>query len=322
MAENSKISAFAKYAWFVLIYNLVVIIWGVFLRASHSGDGCGQHWLTCQGEVVPSAPELKTVIEFSHRITTSLAGIFIVALVVWSVWAWYKTRADSDGRIMKSAIWSFVFVLSEGLIGAGLVLTGNTADNWTPSRPFWAIGHLINTFMLLAALTLTAWFASSGKSIRFNIDRKILLLLAVGVLGIFIVGSSGSLAALSNMLFPSTSLVEGVANDFAGTSPMLVRLRISHPIVSIGVGMFLIFFAGWLKRLSDDNRDVTKWGNILSLLVLVQLVSGGATLLLHAPIVMQLVHLFLADAVWISFILMATAFLSAKNDKAFLSPAE
>ncbi|MEP7037841.1 MAG: COX15/CtaA family protein, partial [Acidobacteriota bacterium] len=69
MAAELKISKFAKYAWFVLAYNILVIIWGVFLRASKSGDGCGQHWLTCKGEVVPSAPELKTVIEFSHRLT-------------------------------------------------------------------------------------------------------------------------------------------------------------------------------------------------------------------------------------------------------------
>jgi len=303
--ELSKLSAFAKYAWFVLVYNLVVIIWGVFLRASHSGDGCGQHWLTCQGEVVPSAPQLKTVIEFSHRLTTGLSAITVLVLFIW---AFRRFTKGDPARL--AAAFSFVFIIIESLIGAGLVLTGNTADNWTPSRPFWAIGHLINTFLLLAALTLTCWFSSGKERIDFNVDRKVVLLLLVGVLGIFIVGSSGSLAALSNMLFPSTSIIEGFAKDFSGTSPMLVRLRISHPIVSIAVGMFLIFLAGWLKRVSSNDRDVAKWVNILSLLVLVQFASGAATLLLHAPIVMQLVHLFLADAVWISFILLSANFLA------------
>jgi heme A synthase len=303
--ELSKLSAFAKYAWFVLVYNLVVIIWGVFLRASHSGDGCGQHWLTCQGEVVPSAPQLKTVIEFSHRLTTGLSAITVLVLFIW---AFRRFTKGDPARL--AAAFSFVFIIIESLIGAGLVLTGNTADNWTPSRPFWAIGHLINTFLLLAALTLTCWFSSGKERIDFNVDRKVVLLLLVGVLGIFIVGSSGSLAALSNMLFPSTSIIEGFAKDFSGTSPMLVRLRISHPIVSVAVGMFLIFLAGWLKRLSSNDRHVAKWVNILSLLVLVQFASGAATLLLHAPIVMQLVHLFLADAVWISFILLSANFLA------------
>ena len=310
--ELSKLSAFAKYAWFVLVYNLVVIIWGVFLRASHSGDGCGQHWLTCQGEVVPSAPQLKTVIEFSHRLTTGLSAITVLVLFIW---AFRRFTKGDPARL--AAAFSFVFIIIESLIGAGLVLTGNTADNWTPSRPFWAIGHLINTFLLLAALTLTCWFSSGKERIDFNVDRKVVLLLLVGVLGIFIVGSSGSLAALSNMLFPSTSIIEGFAKDFSGASPMLVRLRISHPIVSVAVGMFLIFLAGWLKRVSSNDRDVAKWVNILSLLVLVQFASGAATLLLHAPIVMQLVHLFLADAVWISFILLSANFLAVPQPPIF-----
>ena len=71
MSAELKLSKFARFAWFVLAYNVVVILWGVFLRASKSGDGCGQHWLTCHGEVIPSAPEMKTVIEFSHRMTSA-----------------------------------------------------------------------------------------------------------------------------------------------------------------------------------------------------------------------------------------------------------
>src|SRR3954467_3206586 len=109
MPLTSKLSGFAKYAWFVLAWNLVVILWGVFLRASKSGDGCGQHWLTCHGEVVPSAPELKTVIEFSHRITSSLAGLLIIALLVWAVRRWYKGRGKQDTAAMRAAIGSFVF---------------------------------------------------------------------------------------------------------------------------------------------------------------------------------------------------------------------
>ncbi|MBA3601891.1 MAG: heme A synthase, partial [Acidobacteria bacterium] len=72
MNTELKLSAFARYAWFVLAYNIIVILWGVVVRASLSGDGCGQFWLTCGGEVVPSAPQLKTVIEFSHRVTSGL----------------------------------------------------------------------------------------------------------------------------------------------------------------------------------------------------------------------------------------------------------
>ncbi|MCA1816230.1 MAG: COX15/CtaA family protein [Acidobacteria bacterium] len=34
----------AGYAWFVLAFNLLTIVWGAYVRASYSGDGCGSHW--------------------------------------------------------------------------------------------------------------------------------------------------------------------------------------------------------------------------------------------------------------------------------------
>src|SRR4051795_10374386 len=96
MSSGQKLSGFARYAWLTLGWNLLVILWGVFLRASKSGDGCGQHWLTCNGEVIPAAPELKAVIEFSHRITSSLAGIAIVVLLVWAIRRWYVSRTGNS----------------------------------------------------------------------------------------------------------------------------------------------------------------------------------------------------------------------------------
>src|SRR5436309_5518898 len=158
MKSETKLDRFAKFAWFVLGYNVLVILWGVFLRASHSGDGCGQHWLTCQGEVIPSAPQLATVIEFTHRITTEIAGVLVVLMAIWAFRSFSKAIP-----VRWTVALSLLFIIFEGLIGGGLVLTGNTADNWTPSRPYWTAGHLVNTFILLAFLALTAWLASGER---------------------------------------------------------------------------------------------------------------------------------------------------------------
>src|SRR5881275_2283081 len=132
MGAARKLDGFAKYACFVLGWNLLVILWGVFLRASKSGDGCGQHWLTCQGEFIPSAPELKTVIEFSHRITSTLAGLAIIVLVTWAVIRWRRVHDELSKAAMITAVGTFVFIVIEGLLGRSLVLTGNTALNLTP----------------------------------------------------------------------------------------------------------------------------------------------------------------------------------------------
>lgn len=303
MDQEPKLDKFARYAWFVLGYNVVVILWGVFLRASKSGDGCGQHWLTCHGEVIPSAPEMKTVIEFSHRLTSGLAFIAVLILVIWAF-----RRSPKGSAVRKTAFVSFIFIITEALVGAGLVLTGNTAETLTAARPFWMIGHLTNTFILLAFLTLTAWFASGGKAFSFKNNPKASLFLAIAAAGIFFVGMTGSVAALSSMLFPSETLAEGITKDFSETSNVLLRLRISHPIVSIMTSVFLIFLAGWLK--AQANFRVARWANLLTILVLIQIAFGALTLLTLAPILMQLGHLLLADAIWIAFVLLTASFLA------------
>jgi len=308
MSEELKLSKFAKYAWFVLAYNLVVILWGVFLRASKSGDGCGQHWLTCNGEVIPSAPEMKTIIEFSHRLTSGLAFVTVFILLIWAF-----RKFEKGHPIRQTALVSFIFIITEALVGAGLVLTGNTAETLTASRPFWMIGHLTNTFILLAFLSLTAWFASGGRTFNFKAQPKVLLFLSLAVLGIFFVGMSGSVAALSSMLFPSVTLAESAAKDFSETSHILLRLRVSHPILSITVGVSLIFLAGWLRSKANKNLHVKRWANTLIILVGVQFFSGAITLLTLAPIVMQLIHLLLADAVWITFVLLTANVLAEQN---------
>ena len=302
MKLDRPYSRFAKFAWFTLAYNVVVILWGVFLRASKSGDGCGQHWLTCHGEVIPSAPELKTVIEFSHRLTTGPAFLFVLILCVWAL-----RRYGWRHKIGKAATVSFLFIITEVLVGAGLVLTGNTAETLTAARPFWAIGHLINTFTLLASLTLTAWLASGRQKYLFRGDSKALWLIGIGVVAILLVGASGSVAALSTMLFPSETIAEGISKDLSTASNVLVRLRVSHPILSILVGAYLIFLAGWLKARSNDG-PVTRWSNIVSFIVLAQIAFGAATLLTLGPILMQLGHLLLADLLWISFVILAAGF--------------
>lgn len=321
MDEKPKLDKFAKYAWFVLVYNVVVILWGVFLRASKSGDGCGQHWLTCGGEVVPSAPELKTVIEFSHRITSALDGFIVIGLLVWAVLIWKRERSETNSRVLKMAIGSFVFVVVEGLLGAGLVLTGNTAETLTAARPFWMAAHLLTTLILLTFLTLAAWFASGGKPFNFAVAPKVKLFFLLAIFGFLLVGMSGSVAALSSMIFPSANLTEGVAKDFSETSHVLLRLRVFHPVLSVALGVFLIFLAGWIKAKAGEDATVKRSANALSILILAQITWGTLTFLTLAPIVMQLVHLLLADAIWITFVLMTAAYLALENEPEIIAVA-
>lgn len=305
-----KHSRFAKFAWFTLAYNVVVIVWGVFLRASKSGDGCGQHWLTCHGELIPTAPQLKTIIEFTHRIMSGIDFFVVLFLMIFALLIFPK-RA----WIRYFAILSFVFIITEALVGAGLVLTGNTADTISNARPFWAIGHLLNTFILLACLTMTAFLASYQR----EFDRTISKATTFGFLfcgfGLLLIGVSGVLAALASMLFPPDSLIDGLRDDFAPSSDILVRLRILHPIVSLLFAIIVFYFVGRVRKSQKQNFLFWRFARNIRMTILLQIAFGATTLLMLAPILMQMGHLLLADIIWIYFVLSFAASHSVKSDQ-------
>src|SRR5580700_7754211 len=88
---------YRQFAWFVLAYNVATSAWGAFVRATGSGAGCGAHWPTCNGDVVPRAPRLETVIEFTHRVTAGLATVLVVTLAVWAWRAYPRSHPVRAG---------------------------------------------------------------------------------------------------------------------------------------------------------------------------------------------------------------------------------
>ena len=109
---------FAGYAWFILAYTLAVILWGAYVRATGSGAGCGSHWPTCNGQIVPRPEQIETLIEFTHRVTSAFLGVLIIGLLVWAFRLYGK-----DHRVRRGAVLSFAFVITEGLIGAASIFT-------------------------------------------------------------------------------------------------------------------------------------------------------------------------------------------------------
>ena len=120
-----SLDGFRRFAWGVLAYNILVILWGAYVRASGSGAGCGDHWPLCNGQVVPRAPRIETMIEYSHRLTSGLSVIVVVGLCAWAFLLFPR-----GNRVRKLAGASVVFLFVEAMLGAGLVLfnVGQTAS--------------------------------------------------------------------------------------------------------------------------------------------------------------------------------------------------
>lgn len=298
-----SLSRFAWYAWFVLAFNLGVVLWGAYVRATGSGAGCGSHWPLCNGVVLPQAPEVATLIEFTHRLTSGTALLLVIGLLLWSRRAYPKGHPARLGAAL-----SMDFMISEALVGAALVLGEWVAMDESDFRVVIMGIHLINTFILLACLTLTAWWASGGSPIGLRGRGWVVWALGLGFLGVLIIGVTGAVTALGDTLFPDAT----IADDFASASHITIRLRVWHPIVAVGVGFYLIFLSLLLGMLSGQ-KGLRRYSTVFSLLFVAQLFAGIINLLLKAPIALQIIHLFLADSVWITQVLFAANVFSIQT---------
>jgi heme A synthase len=297
---------FVRFAWVTLLFTVAVVLWGAYVRATGSGAGCGAHWPLCNGEVVPRAPRLETLIELTHRLTSGLSLALVLAL---GAWAW--RLFPPAHRVRRAAIASAFLILSEALIGAGLVLFGLVADNRSEVRSVVLALHLTNTFLLLAALALTARLASHPDPVPAPWRRAALFGWSLAALAaVLVVGVTGAITALGDTLFPAASLAHGLEQDLSPGAHLLVRLRVYHPLVAILTSVALAVFAQRQQR-----RFPAALGRIPGLLtgvIALQLLAGAGNVFLLAPVWLQLVHLALADAIWIALVVLTAAALDAE----------
>jgi cytochrome c oxidase assembly protein subunit 15 len=298
---------FAAFAWANVAFNLLVILWGAYVRASGSGAGCGDHWPLCDGQVIPRAPAVEQLVEFTHRLTSGVALLGVVAMAVWAF------RSYERGHIVRrGAMVSLVFMVVEALIGAGLVLLGLVATNVSVARAIVIAFHLANTFFLLAALTLTAWWASGGQPIGLRGQGRLPLLLGLALAGTLLVGSSGAITALGDTLLQLGALPGGVSQAITTESHPLVQMRVLHPVIGTLVGLYTLFMARAVTvRRPEPRARQLAWS--LVALFFAQILLGGLNVTLKAPIWMQLVHLLMADLVWICLVLLGAVALAART---------
>lgn len=292
--------ALVRYAWFVVAYNILVILWGALVRATGSGAGCGNHWPLCNGQVVPLSPRVDTIIEFTHRCMTGGATFIVLGLLIWAFRATIKGQA---ARVMVVA--STILLVNEAILGALLVKLGYVTGNQSVGRVVMLSIHLSNTLLLLGALTLTAVMLGTGQATReLKLRGMKALWTVVGLVATIIVGVSGSLAALGDTLFPASSLRSAIEQDLSSSSPLLLRLRGVHPLSAFIAAAFVIWIIAQAKR-TGSNRLAT----LVLVLLGAQFALGVLDIVLLAPTWMQIVHLLGADLYWTALVTLSAKLL-------------
>jgi heme a synthase len=302
-------SPFRRFAFWVLGYNVAVVLWGALVRATGSGAGCGAHWPLCNGTVIPRSPAAETMIEFVHRLMSGISLALVAVLVVWAFRALPRGHAAR-----KAAATAGAFIVMEALVGASLVLFGWVARDASSARGWVVAVHLVNTFLLLGAIALTAALAEGPGSLTLRGRAPLAAALGLGLATMLVTGATGAVAALGDTLYPATSVLAGLSDDLGGQAPFLLRLRMVHPFAALASALVLMAIARAVLQARDRRFRVPGLG--LVCLLGLQLLSGAVNLALLAPVWMQIVHLALADATWIALVMLVALAMSGTPELA------
>jgi heme A synthase len=299
-----KLNRFATYAWVTLLVTFVVILWGDVVQATGSGDGCGAHWPTCEGAVLPAFEGREQVIEFTHRASSGFVFLMSVVLFVWS-----RRAHPKNHLVRKGANFSLFFMFTESLVGAALVLFRLVGQDASITRAIVAPFHLVNTLLLIGAITLTAYFASGGKAFRWRNQGVISPLLVGGFISMVVIAVMGAITSLGDAIFPVQNTAQAFERSMTAGQHFLERLRIYHPFVAIGLGLYILIAA---RIIATQRPSATTQNLSLAVFViyLLQIAAGFLNVALSAILPTQLVHLLLADSLWTLWVLLAASALA------------
>lgn len=304
----------ARFAWATLSCNLAVVLWGAYVRATGSGAGCGDKWPVCGGAVLGASAKAQTIIEFTHRVTSAVALLMVAGLAVW---CWRVTTKGHWARY--SAVVAAAFLANEALLGAALVLLGHVAQDKSSARIVLLCLHFGNTLLLLATLALTAlWLGRRTGSLRLIRKPRELTAMGSGLLATMIIGITGAVAALGDTLFPATSLRSSLAQDFSSGTPVLLHLRLIHPIAAV-IGAAYVLWVIFTVALRPAR--ISRASIALAALFFVQIGIGIINVLLLTPIWLQILHLCVGDLLWIVLVLVSADLLFEPADVPVMAAA-
>jgi cytochrome c oxidase assembly protein subunit 15 len=286
----------ARFAWAALYWNVTVVLWGAYVRATGSGAGCGNRWPLCDGDVVGASAKGQTIVEFTHRITSVISSLVVTGLVVW---CWRVTKKCDWARY--SAVLAAASLANEALLGAALVLLKHVGNDQSAGRILFLCLHFGNTLLLLATLSLTAsWLSNGSRSFTLIANWRQVSSIGLGLLATMVTGITGAVAALADTLYPATSLPSSLAQDFSSRTPALLRVRLLHPAVAT-IGACYVLWVIW--RSSTGRNRFSRSAIALIILLFVQVGIGMTNVLFLAPVWLQIAHLFVADALSILLVL-------------------
>ncbi|MBU9711256.1 heme A synthase [Bacillus tamaricis] len=244
---------------------VVVLIQGVLVTQTGSGDACGAEWPLCLGQVFPESPTIQTLIEYTHRVVSGLLGLMVITMAIWS---WRKLSHIHETRFF--AIIAILFIVFQGLLGAAAVV-------WGQSDAVMALHFGFSLISLTSVVLLTALAFENdmpdvvvqptiSKGMGYYIYFVLFYVYFVVYTGAYVKHTESSAACTgwplcNGQLIPP--LRDGIAVQFG------------HRVAAAILFFVILFMFIQLQRRYKDQKLIYYSGLISFIFVIVQVISGA-----------------------------------------------
>ncbi len=75
-------TALRRLGYVAVLLAFVQIVFGAIVRITGSGMGCGDHWPTCAGYIIPPLSRPDLIIEVTHRYIAATVTVAIIVLLL------------------------------------------------------------------------------------------------------------------------------------------------------------------------------------------------------------------------------------------------
>lgn len=250
---------------------IFILLGGALVTKTDSGMGCGTSWPLCNGQLFPSEITAELIIEYSHRLVSTIIGVTVVLLAVLS---WIVIGHIREVKFL--AFLSIFFLILQGLIGAAAVV-------WGQSDFVLAIHFGISLISFASIFLLMLLVFEIDKKMDANTlfikkpHRIEIYLLSIYTI---IVVYTGALVRHVN-----ANLVCGSWPFCSNSSPFAFADYNFHQWVQMGhrllAGILLIWTIGLFIKVIKNYRSnrIMYWGWIATLFLIVSQVVFGALII-------------------------------------------
>jgi cytochrome c oxidase assembly protein subunit 15 len=267
-----------------------MLLMGSIVSKTGSGEGCGNSWPFCHGQLIPDSLPVETVFEYSHRIISGIDGFLILLLTAWT---WLVFKRNFRAKLLSFL--SLFFVIVQGGLGALTVAFSATfAKKALLALHF---GFSLISFASVIMLTIYLFQLRSDEtegSQRHESTSLNLRNLSFAIWGLatytYAVVYTGALVRHSSAIMGCGYEIFGCGSTSIPNLTSIAGIQLLHRYAAVSLWFLVLAFLVVVLRSYRSRLDLLYASILAFILLTLQAASGVANVLTGGQLMAALVH--------------------------------